>query len=87
MRDILYIELCERILIIILIITSLYYYYHVVEYSNYYFSYYILLLSLLLLFHFIKSCARYRILLDLKVVLTSLISSPNHVLRRLLTIA
>ena len=61
MRDILYIELCERILIIILIIITLYYYYHVVKYSNYYSNYYVLLLLLLLLFHFIKSYTRYRI--------------------------
>ena len=55
MRDILYIELCERILVIILVITSLYYYYQIVRYSSYYSSYHVILLSLLLLLHFIKS--------------------------------
>ena len=55
MRDILYIESCERILVIILVITSLYYYYQIVRYSNYYSNYHVTLLSLLLLFHFIKS--------------------------------
>ena len=61
MRDILYIESCERILVIILVITSLHYYYHVVEYSSYYSSYYFISLSLLSSLHFIKSWARYRI--------------------------
>ena len=51
MGNILYIELCERILVIILVITLLYY--HVIKYSNHYSSYYFTLLSLLSLFHFI----------------------------------
>ena len=55
MRDILYIESCERILVIILVITSLYYYYQIVRYSNYYSNYHVILLSLLLLLHFIKN--------------------------------
>ena len=44
MRDIQYIESCERILFIILIITSLDYYYYIVKYSNYYSNYYFILI-------------------------------------------
>ena len=54
-RDILYIDLCELILVIILVIILLHYHHHVVKYSSHYSSYYFTLLSLLLSLHFIKS--------------------------------